>query len=135
MKRSTPTLLLSAIATAVLTACSGTETGTSGSPEAAPKVPAYKITHQDTDGNQRRVTIKVTSAKGLRAVFNDAAAGLKDDAGYFVEINCTTGGTGSADNRLANGKKAVGHMGAASTGLADGKTEFEEQQGATCPAK
>lgn len=135
MKRTIPALLLSATALVALTACGGAETSTSSKSGAAPKVPAYKITHQDSDGQQRRVTVEVTSAKNLRAVFNDVAGRLKDDAGYFVEINCATGGTGSSDNRLANGKKAVGRMGAASTGLDDGKSEFEQQQDVTCPAK
>lgn len=39
-----------------------------------------------------------------------------------------------SDNRLANGKKAVGTVGAASTGLADGQTEYEANKGRTCPA-
>lgn len=120
-------------ATAALTACSSSDS--SDSKPAAAKVPAYKIVKQDKSGNQRTVTVEVTSTTGLESVFNDVADTLTEDAGYFVEINCSTGGTAGADNRLANGKKAVGSIGAASTGLDDGKTEYEAQQGRTCPAK
>ncbi|GAA5056385.1 hypothetical protein [Streptomyces similanensis] len=117
------------LAAAALTACSSSD-----SSDDKPAAPPYKITHQDDSGNQRRVQVEVTSAKDLRAVFDDVAGGLKDDAGWFVEINCATGGTAKVDNRLANGKKAVGSVGAAATGLDDGKTEYEAQQGRKCPA-
>jgi major membrane immunogen (membrane-anchored lipoprotein) len=121
---------LLATATA-LTACSSSD---SSDDKPAAKAPAYEITHQDDSGNQRRVTVEVKSTEGLRAVFDDVAGKLKDDAGWFVEINCATGGIGKADNRLANGKKAVGKIGAASTGLDDGKTEYEAQPNPKCPA-
>ncbi|MEV6536795.1 hypothetical protein AB0M86_45815 [Streptomyces sp. NPDC051639] len=113
---------------AMLTACSSSDS------KPAAKAPAYKITHQDESGNQRTVTVEVTSAKQIRAVFDDVAAKLTDPAGYFVEINCSTGGTAKVDNRLANGRKAVGNIGAASTGLGDGKTDYQAQQGHSCPA-
>ncbi|MEU8950910.1 hypothetical protein [Streptomyces sp. NPDC048489] len=115
---------------ATLTACSSSDSDS----KPAAKAPAYKITHQDKSGNQRRVTVEVKTGKSLRAVFDDVAAKLTAPAGYFVEINCATGGAAKADNRLANGRKAVGNVGAASTGLGDGKTDYEAQQGATCPA-
>jgi major membrane immunogen (membrane-anchored lipoprotein) len=121
-------VLLAALA--MLTACSS---GSDDSSKAA-DVPAYKITHQDTSGNQRTVTVTVTSTKGLRAVFDDVAGKLTDDAGYFVEINCTTGATKGADNRLANGRKAVGNIGTAATGLDDGKTDYKPNAGTSCPA-
>jgi hypothetical protein len=99
----------------------------------AARTPAYKVVHQDDSGNQRYVTVEVTSTKGLRAVFDDIAGKLTEDAGYFVEINCSTGGTKGADNRLANGRKAVGTIGKASMGLDDGQTEYEANKGRTCP--
>ncbi|UIX33558.1 hypothetical protein [Streptomyces sp. GQFP] len=129
--RSTAAAVLLA-ALAALTACSS---GDDSSSDKAADVPAYEITKQDTSGNQRTVTVEVKTTKGLRAVFDDVAGKLHEDAGYFVEINCATGGTASVDNRLANGRKAVGNIGAASTGLDDGKTEYEAQEGRTCPAK
>lgn len=129
MKHRATAALAAVAALAALTACSS---GNDDKPAA--KTPPYKITHQDTSGQQRRVQVEVSSTKGLRAVFNTVAGKLHDDAGWFVEINCKTGGTAKADNRLANGRKAVGSVGAAATGLEDGKAEFEANAGATCPA-
>jgi hypothetical protein len=60
---------------------------------------------------------------------------LDDEAGYFVYINCSTGGTAGADNRLANGRYAKGNIGVATTGLNDGDKEFEPVEGRDCPAK
>ncbi|MFJ7337867.1 hypothetical protein ACIQUU_32040 [Streptomyces sp. NPDC101116] len=132
MKRTTAAaVLLAALAT--LTACDGSEDG-SDSSDSKPAAPPYKITQQEDSGNQRTVRVEVESSKDLRAVFDDVADKLTDEAGYFVEINCQTGGTGKSDNRLANGKKAVGTVGAASTGLADGQTEYEANKGRACPA-
>lgn len=54
--------------------------------------------------------------------------------GYFVRINCTSGGTTEVDNRLANGKFAVGPIGAARTGLDQGHHEFQTLLGKKCPA-
>jgi hypothetical protein len=56
----------------------------------------------------------------------------KDDA-YFVTINCSKGGTRDVDNRLANGKFAVGSIGAARTGLDDGAREVSLVEGNKCP--
>ncbi|WP_275463363.1 hypothetical protein [Streptomyces noursei] len=126
--RATATFTVAATLAAALTACSSSDA------KPAADTPPYKITRQDTSGNQRRVSVEVTNTKDLRAVFDDVAGKLDDDAGWFVEINCKTGGTSKADNRLANGKKAVGSIGAATTGLEDGKTEYEANKGATCPA-
>ena len=128
MKRTIAALSIVA-ALAALTACSSD----SSDDKPAAKAPAYTITHQDDSGNQRRVQVEVNSTDGLRAVFDDVSAKLTDDAGWFVEINCSSGGTAKADNRLANGRKAVGRIGAAATGLADGETEFQVNDGATCP--
>ncbi|MFH9430248.1 hypothetical protein ACH4JZ_18395 [Streptomyces sp. NPDC017615] len=130
MNRTAAAVLAVVTACAALAACDSTEDS-----KPAAKAPAYEITHQDTSGNQRRVTVEVGSTKDLRAVFDDVAGKFTDDAGYFVEINCKSGGTATVDNRLANGKKAVGRMGAATTGLDDGKTEYEALPSATCPAK
>ncbi|MEU7340558.1 hypothetical protein [Streptomyces sp. NPDC007074] len=132
MNRTAAITATAALALAVtLTACSSSDSDS----KPAAKAPAYKITHQDKSGNQRTVTVEVTSGKQLRAVFDDVAARLTDPAGYYVQINCATGGTAKVDNRLANGRKAVGNIGAASTGLGDGKTDYQAQQGRSCPAK
>ncbi|MYU21207.1 hypothetical protein [Streptomyces sp. SID8352] len=100
----------------------------------AAKAPPYKVTQQDDDGNQRTVRVEVDSTTGLRQVFDDVAAKLTDEAGWFVQINCSTGGTEKVDNRLANGRKAVGRIGAATTGLKDGDIEFATVDGRSCPA-
>lgn len=115
-----------------LTACTAADTE-SAKPKAAP--PAYKVVQNDKSGNQRQVTVEVKTTTGLRAVFDDVTKTLKSDAGYFVWINCTTGGTSGADNRLANGKYAVGNIGAATTGLDEGEQEFEVVKDRKCPDK
>ncbi|MGD6762059.1 hypothetical protein ACOKM5_24300 [Streptomyces sp. BH097] len=127
--RATATVLACLLGAAALTACSSD----SGDDKPAAEAPAYEITKQDDSGNQRNVVVEVKTTKNLRAVFDDVAGKLTDEAGYFVQINCTTGATSGADNRLANGKKAVGNMGAAATGLDDGKTEYEANKGTACP--
>ncbi|MGY5103022.1 hypothetical protein [Streptomyces sp. 900105245] len=144
MKKRTTIIVAVAAVTIVGGALSSNDKGDDASkPAAAPaakkstkaaETPAYKITRRDTDGNQRAVTVEVKSTKGLRAVFDDVAGKLTEPAAYFVEINCATGGTSKVDNRLANGRKAVGNIGVAATGLGDGKTDYEAQKGRTCPA-
>jgi hypothetical protein len=67
-------------------------------------------------------------------VFEDIRRTHTSDGGYFVEINCSTGGTATLDNRLANGRFAVGVSGANQTGLAAGSAEFKVNQGNACPA-
>ncbi|WP_203610380.1 hypothetical protein [Streptomyces sp. SID8111] len=126
VKRTTAAVLL---ALATLTACSSTDSSSDSKPDKPAAVPAYKITQQDDSGTQRVVAVDVDSTKDMKTVFEDVAAKLKDDAGWFVEINCAEGGA-----RLANGKKAVGSTGAAATGLDDGATEFEALPDAECPA-
>lgn len=91
------------------------------------------VVHHDTEGNQRRIVVEVDTNTNLEAVFNDVIDDLTDDAGYIIQINCSTGGTDSVDNRLANGRYAIGGIGQASTGLTNGESEFELVDGATCP--
>lgn len=116
------------LATLTLTACSSSD-----EPKATADVPEYKITSQDPSGNQRDITIEVDHTTDLRAVFNDATGKLDDEAGYYVMINCSTGGTKSEDNRLANGRHAIGRLGMATTGLKDRESEFSVNEGRTCP--
>ncbi|MEQ4610669.1 hypothetical protein ABMX48_31650 [Streptomyces cavourensis] len=131
MRTRTTTALAAAVLLATLTAC-GT-TPDEATPAAGP-APAYKIVKQDTEGNKRDVEVHVDSTKDLRAVFDAVVRGLKDEAGYYIMINCSTGGTAKVDNRLANGQYAIGNMGAATTGLDEGTTEFSTNDGRTCPA-
>ncbi|XQE79527.1 hypothetical protein ACN24L_12420 [Streptomyces microflavus] len=127
--RTTITSAVLAAALLTLTAC-----GTEPEPAAPAAGPAYKVTKQDTEGNKRTVEVQVDTTKDLKAVFDHVVRGLKDEAGYYVMLNCSTGGTAKADNRLANGQYANGSMGAATTGLDEGTTEFDTNDGATCPA-
>ncbi|MER7969119.1 hypothetical protein ABTX35_08985 [Streptomyces sp. NPDC096080] len=96
--------------------------------------PKYALVRQDKTGNKRTVVVEVATTARLRDVFDTVTARLTDEAGYYVMINCSTGGTKSADNRLANGQKAVGRLGEATTGLDDGHIEFSTNEGRTCPA-
>ncbi|WP_277671395.1 hypothetical protein [Saccharomonospora viridis] len=91
------------------------------------------VVHHDTEGNQRNIVVEVDTNTNLDTVFNDVIDDLTDDAGYYISINCSTGGTDSVDNRLANGRYAIGGIGQATTGLTDGESEFELVDGATCP--
>lgn len=129
MRTHTTTALIAAGLLATLTACGG---DTDNKPSTPP--PAYTVTKQDTEGNKRTIEVQVDTTKDLKAVFDDVVSGLKDEAGYYVMLNCSTGGTAKADNRLANGQYANGSMGAATTGLDEGTTEFDTNDGATCPA-
>jgi maltose-binding protein MalE len=127
-RTATAAVLLAALAT--LTACSSDSSDDQAADKPAAKAaPAYEITKQDTEGTQRLVTVEVKTTDGMEKVFEDVAGKLDQDAGYFVEINCAPSGA-----RLANGKKAVGNIGAASTGLDEGKTEYEALPTAKCPA-
>ncbi|MEV8353183.1 hypothetical protein ACFVTT_34050 [Streptomyces niveus] len=127
--RTTHAAAITAALLLALTACGSEDDSKPASPP-----PAYKVAEQDTTGNVRNVTVEVESTKNLRAVFDDVIKDLDDEAGYHVLINCSTGGTGTSDNRLANGKYAVGNMGAAATGLEEGASEFTTNEGRTCPA-
>lgn len=97
-------------------------------------VPAYTIASEQGGAIDVRVEA-MPAGDGLRAVFDDVRTGKsRPDGGYFVSINCTTGGSAGADNRLGNGKFAVGQLGAAQTGLPAGGHEFEPVAERTCPA-
>lgn len=102
-------------------------------PDAKP--PAYTVVERKEAGHARQITIEVDTTKDLRAVFEDSIKDLTENAGYTVLINCSTGGTESVDNRLANGNYAIGNYGTAATGLDDGETKFELVEGRSCPAK
>lgn len=126
---TTAAATIAALLLATLTACSSG----SDDPTAAADIPTYKITSQDASGNKRDITIEVDHTTDLRAIFDDATGKLNEEAGYYVMINCSTGGTKSADNRLANGQHAIGRMGTATTGLKDGESEFAALEGRKCP--
>ncbi|MER5991551.1 hypothetical protein [Streptomyces viridosporus] len=134
--RTTLTALCAAATLAGLAACTTSSNDTSSKTDKpAAKTPHYKIVKQDTSGNQRQITVEVDSTKGLRAVFDAVTKDLSDEAGYTVQINCSTGGTDSVDNRLANGQYAIGRIGQASTGLKDRGSEFSTNDDRKCPNK
>ena len=109
-------LILTLAAAAVLTAgCSGSS-GDSGA-----ETPPFSVVSSDDSGNSRDVIVEVESTQD-------------DEAGYHVLINCSSGGTAATDNRLANWRHAIGTMGAATTGLMDGDSDFSVNEGRSCPA-
>lgn len=101
----------------------------------AADAPPYTVVDQDPSGNKRNVVVEVGSTKDLRAVFDAVTDSLAEEAGYYIMINCSTGGTENVDNRLANGQYAIGRMGRATTGLDDRGTEFSTNTDRSCPDK
>ncbi|MEU4171006.1 hypothetical protein AB0F46_29515 [Streptomyces sp. NPDC026665] len=120
---------IAAVAALGLAACSGS------TDDSKADAPPYKIVKQDSSGNSREVTVEVKADKNLRAVFDAVTGSLTEEAGYWVSINCSTGATKSVDNRLANGRFAIGSMGEAATGLKDKGSEFSTNKGSSCPDK
>jgi hypothetical protein len=116
-----PTLL----AITLLAGCSGEQ----GTP-----APPHRIVEDTTRGLAHYITVEVDSTEDLRAIFDAVIAERTEDGGYFVSIDCSTGGTAKVANRLANGRAARGTKGAAVTGLKEGEVEFTTQSNRTCPA-
>lgn len=119
MKRIAGTL----VALVLLAGCGG------GGEEQSADVPPYKV----VSNADATITVEVESTNGLNRVFEDAIKDIETDGGWSVLINCSTGATKGSDNRLANGRYAVGNIGAARTGLDDGETAFKVNQDRTCP--
>ncbi|MDK1471871.1 hypothetical protein QNO07_00255 [Streptomyces sp. 549] len=130
MRSRTALVVATAVATLALTACS-TETSTDAKGDTS--APEYTTVQHDDSGNQRTVIVEVDSTNRLRPVFDHVAEGLTEEAGYYIMINCSTGGTDTVDNRLANGLKAIGPIGAATTGLDEGATEYTADPANNCP--
>ncbi|MEV7793409.1 hypothetical protein AB0O68_15660 [Streptomyces sp. NPDC087512] len=116
---------------AIIVLGSALDDGDDEKPDAKP--PAYTVVKQDDSGNKRNVVVEVDTTENLKGVFHAVTKSLSDEAGYSIQINCSTGGTKSVDNRLANGQYAVGRMGAATTGLDEGDIEFAINDDRTCP--
>ncbi|KON72564.1 hypothetical protein M768_13735 [Cellulosimicrobium cellulans F16] len=86
------------------------------------------------DGDVYQVLVSQTlTPDDARAIVTKLQEAQTAEGGYFVQINCSTGATVSADNRQANGKFAIGTLGAAQTGLEEGAFEATLVDGATCP--
>ncbi|MFE3190837.1 hypothetical protein ACFXHA_17635 [Nocardia sp. NPDC059240] len=93
-----------------------------------PEPPPYTL---DIQGKDIRVATTSADPTDLLNTYNQVARTLQvslPEGGYFVQINCATGGT---DNRLANGTLAFGKQGLAQIG---GVGKFEGAvPGAHCP--
>lgn len=135
MNTRTIATTLAAAAALALTACTSGSTTPDDKPKTTPTVPHYKVVDENTRGYQRTITVEVDHTTNLRAVFDDVTKDLRENMGYIVLINCSTGGTDRMDNRLANGTYAVGNRGRAATGLDEGEKKFELVEGRSCPAK
>lgn len=97
-----------------------------------PQSPAYRVVSED----RGYIFVEVDAmpdGDGLKVVFDHLRVKSRPDGGYFVRINCATGGTQAVDNRLANGKFAVGKLGAGKTGLEAGQYEFQVVADRKCP--
>lgn len=124
-----------AVTTAVLLALAPALTACGGNGEKAEsKAPPYKVISRDKTGKWRYVYVEVRSDRKLRAVFDDVVERVPGGAGYFVIITCSTGSAGKKENTLAKGEYAAGKVGAESTGLKPGASEFKRARGAECPA-
>lgn len=91
--------------------------------------PVREVTHTITeqDRNSVAVTIDATDMPALQYVFNNVQSKIareENRGGWFVSFNCSTGVGQGFDNRIANGKFALGKLGRAQTGLAIGETEL-----------
>lgn len=105
----------------------------SEAPSAAGTVPPYRLEVSDDRYFDVYIDKLYPEADLQRIVAELQRSHADQEDGYFVRINCSTGGTSGADNRLANAKFAVGPLGAARTGLGEGQLEFKVVAGATCP--
>lgn len=104
----------------------------------AEEVPPYEVTQSPPDEvdspEDRNIRVEVDSTDGIRAVFEDVISDIDEEGGWHVLVNCSTGGSAAADNRLGNGAYAIGDLGAAQTGLDAGESEFETLSNRQCPA-
>lgn len=100
---------------------------------AAAPPPAYKVVKQDKGDITVEVDYLPTKDQ-MTAIVTDLKAKQTKDDGYHVLINCSTGGTGTSDNRLGNGRFAIGNIGEARTGLDEGVIDVQVNEGRTCPA-
>lgn len=96
-------------------------------------VPAYKVV-SSKGGNIVVEVDQLPTKEQMTSIVTDLRGQQSKEAGYFVSINCSTGGTAKADNRLGNGRFGIGAAGEARTGLDDGVIDVQVNEGRTCPA-
>lgn len=98
-------------------------------------VPPYQLETGKKPSSLRVTVDRLHTLPEMTAIVADLQRRFADHPdGYFVQINCSVGGTASLDYRLANAKFAVGRIGAARTGLDDGDREVIMVEGdRKCP--
>lgn len=126
-----------AAVTVLLAGCgtdqSATLAGTSAGGSKVP-VPAYQLEIGQKPGSLRVSVDRLYTLPEMTEIVADLQRRYSDRPdGYFVQINCSLGGTPTVDNRLANAKFAVGRIGAARTGLDDGAREVTMVEDRKCP--
>lgn len=130
-------LLLGAVLSVTIVGACATEPSTDA---AAPSdvstaaAPAYRLQIGKKPSSLEVYVSKMPTYGEAQAIIADLQRKFEDkDDGYFVSINCSEGGTRDVDNRLGNGKFAIGAIGAARTGLDEGQYEVALVDGAKCP--
>ncbi|BBX30541.1 hypothetical protein [Mycolicibacterium alvei] len=129
-------LLLGAVLSVAIVGACATESSTDA---AAPSdvgtaAPAYRLEIGKKPSSLEVYVSKMPTHGEAEAIIADLQRKFEDkDDGYFVSINCSAGGTRDVDNRLGNGKFAIGAIGAARTGLDEAQHEVALVDGGKCP--
>ncbi|WP_330253162.1 hypothetical protein OG874_00655 [Nocardia sp. NBC_00565] len=121
--------------------CSAEETSSPSTPSttAAPPrttqaaAPRYEFSEK---GRQLTALVWTDDTEQLRLAYREITKNVlatHAEGGYFLNLDCGIGNDPSkAANRLAVAKIAVGKLGAAQTGLAEGKSSIDFNTGRTC---
>jgi hypothetical protein len=101
---------------------------------ATPQPSTYTL--EQSNNREYRALVTTADSRSLRLAWETIRAqflAAGEPGGYFVRFDCEISDEpGAATNRLANAKVAVGALGAAQTGLREGKSEFVMNPGAPC---
>ncbi|MBF6189406.1 hypothetical protein [Nocardia farcinica] len=131
---------LAVLAVTFLPACTSGESSSSPSSATATAAsaanaapPTYQLSE---DRGVLTALVRTDDTAELRSVFDEIADDVlanRPDGGYHVRLDCAIGHDPTkAANRLANGRIAVGALGAAQTGLKPGQRTIEFNTGRTC---
>lgn len=124
----------SATATSSTTERTGAASGTSS--ETPGSVPQYRLQVGKKSSSLEVYVAKLPTPSEASAIVGDLQTKYADrEDGYFVTISCEESGKYESGNRLANGKFAVGSIGAARTGLEEGTSQITPVPDAQCPAE
>lgn len=116
-----------------------TPAGTKSEPSATPasgksnSIPAFKVVEQRNGTIVIEVDQLLTKDQMI-AIVKKLRSKQSAESGYWVRINCSTGASRAADNRLGNARFAIGTKGKAATGLNEGEIEVQVNEGRSCPA-